>query len=364
MEKRQLVMSGEGTNGERRGGGGASPKNIAPFELKVVRSDGNVQRIKIPCSSFACDQGLPQRVALEMKHLYRTLPIYLFHIFYLFFIVTTIFRNYAYSKHRPGELLWDLGYELLPSPESAPWISEKILLTSIVCGMSIIILTPLLSARPHSMNVGANKVVVEAFTMTSVGHTLRFFTYAVTGLPGPAYHCRPGEPDSVFEGSIFSLSNPDKHNCGDLIFSGHMLFVLMMACTVTHYRKEYFERRWLRVLVVYFMWLIAALQAMFIIMARNHYSVDVVVALYVSPMLWLTMQNVFASQWFQKHCSWYIAWYKYDYDSGSGKCDRVLVMFWSLTQICSKYGIRVSRSQRMRTESDLDFESDPLVENV
>ena len=75
-------------------------------------------------------------------------------------------------------------------------------------------------------------------------------------------------------------------------------------------------------------------------------------------------QNVFASQWFQKHCSWYIAWYKYDYDSGSGKCDRVLVMFWSLTQICSKYGIRVSRSQRMRTESDVDFESDPLVENV
>lgn len=333
------------------------------FEIAVLKRDGDVIRCTIPCSSLLFSEGLSKRFLVELKHLYLGMPILLFHLVYLFFVCTTVYRNYAYSKHRPGELLWDLGFETLPQWASAPYVSEKVLLTSIVTGMSTMIIVPILSSRPHSMNIGANKICLEALTMASIGHTLRFFTFGVTGLPGPAEHCRPGHEDATFEGSIFSLSHPDKHNCGDLIFSGHMLFVITMACGVTQHRVALIGNRMIRFALVTFMWTIVVFQALCIIMAHNHYSVDVVVASYVTPLIWHATQSLYASAFFQKHCHWYFAWYKYDgNDEYFSCCTRLSFLFGIVSKLCSKAGIRVRQAQKPRAGSE--FESDNLLSAV
>lgn len=76
-------------------------------------------------------------------------------------------------------------------------------------------------------------------------------------------------------------------NCGDLIFSGHMLTVLLLSGCLFRYGQPIWRTSTratnaLRALCV----LLCAAQALLILAARHHYTVDVVVALYTVPLLW------------------------------------------------------------------------------
>merc|ERR1719444_502253 len=77
-------------------------------------------------------------------------------------------------------------------------------------------------AHPHLVNLLRRMLCVYA-----IGHVLRGFTYLSTTIPGSADHCLPGAemhpPKSLAE--CFYKVKGFNGNCGDLIFSGHMLFV-------------------------------------------------------------------------------------------------------------------------------------------
>lgn len=123
------------------------------------------------------------------------------------------------------------------------------------------------------------------------GYILRSITFLSTSLPGPAPHCRPeyedySAPETAEEALRIKV---DGHStCGDLIFSGHMLYVIICGLVVAHYTPLLVSKRIARVLSL-FMWMLVAVQGLTIIAMRKHYSVDVVVACYVVPMLWHTV---------------------------------------------------------------------------
>uniref|UniRef100_A0A9I9CGD9 Sphingomyelin synthase-like domain-containing protein n=1 Tax=Cucumis melo TaxID=3656 RepID=A0A9I9CGD9_CUCME len=142
--------------------------------------------------------------------------------------------------HRPGPVLQDVGFYLLPElgPDKA-YLSETL--------FSFIFLSFFLASQ-----------------------ILRILTFYSTQLPGPNYHCR--------EGSKLATLPPPKiprgvlYGCGDLIFSSHMIFTLVFVRSYQIYGTQRFIKQ--------LGWLLAIVQSFLIVASRKHYTVDVVVAWY------------------------------------------------------------------------------------
>jgi len=71
-------------------------------------------------------------------------------------------------------------------------------------------------------------------------------------------------------------------------FSGHMLMTIDYAFTALRYAPTSFMMtpRFVRIVFRPLVWLMVVMQGIGIIMARNHYTMDVVVASYTTPLLW------------------------------------------------------------------------------
>eukprot|EP01062_Namystynia_karyoxenos_P073751 TRINITY_DN70573_c0_g1_i1.p1 TRINITY_DN70573_c0_g1~~TRINITY_DN70573_c0_g1_i1.p1 ORF type:complete len:399 (+),score=127.31 TRINITY_DN70573_c0_g1_i1:76-1197(+) len=122
----------------------------------------------------------------------------------------------------------------------------------------------------------------------AIGHTLRACTYMATSIPGAADHCLIDEKiDPPTLAQCFYKTASTEKNCGDLVFSGHMLICILLVLAVNRYGAAAFElQRTAHRCLVGFLFLAAIAQTYMILGARHHYTVDVVCAWYVTPMLW------------------------------------------------------------------------------
>ena len=89
-----------------------------------------------------------------------------------------------------------------------------------------------------------------------------------------------------------------------------------------HHRHAYFERPFLRIGLTWFLWLTLVVQAICIIMARNHYTVDIIVACYVCPMLYYTLQNIYESPTFKRIYPSYMGNFEYKHESAQHCSER------------------------------------------
>lgn len=119
---------------------------------------------------------------------------------------------------------------------------------------------------------------------------LRILSFTVTQLPAPNYHCREGEdtavlsmPDSWWGHIKIDLGRQATHGCGDLVFSSHTTFVLVGCLTFTEYGET--------IAIKIISWIGVAMMSLCIVASRKHYSVDVVVAWYVVPLVFYAMMR-------------------------------------------------------------------------
>nr|DAD28367.1 TPA_asm: hypothetical protein HUJ06_029835 [Nelumbo nucifera] len=178
--------------------------------------------------------------------------------------------------HRPGPMLQDVGFFLLPElGQDKAYISEVF--------FSFIFLSFFLwSFHPfacHSKKIYTVLIWRRVLAFLVASQILRIITFYSTQLPGPNYHCREGSklarlphPDSVLEVLLINFPHGVIYGCGDLIFSSHMIFTLVFVLTY----QKYGTRRCIKQLA----WLFAVVQSLLIIASRKHYTVDVVVAWY------------------------------------------------------------------------------------
>ncbi|XP_022931857.1 phosphatidylinositol:ceramide inositolphosphotransferase 2-like [Cucurbita pepo subsp. pepo] len=177
--------------------------------------------------------------------------------------------------HRPGPVLQDVGFYLLPElgPDKA-YLSETL--------FSFVFLSFFLWTF-HPFILKTKKIYtvllwcrVLAFLVAS--QILRILTFYSTQLPGPNYHCREGSklatlppPKSILE--VFLIfPRGVLYGCGDLIFSSHMIFTLVFVRSYQIYGTQRFIKQ--------LAWLLAIVQSFLIVASRKHYTVDVVVAWY------------------------------------------------------------------------------------
>jgi hypothetical protein len=209
-----------------------------------------------------------------------------------------VFRNLAFYRFRAGpRLTQDLGFDILPEWRSyltdVPLQSLRIVLFS-ACFMCFV---PRHRSRPAAYIVNIWR---RWGMMIAMGNILRFLTYISTTLPGSASHCLPSNPnlardqpknvhDILFRITVDGVGDGTSgtYNCGDLTFSGHILMTMTYAfCCLRYVPNAYMMTSRVEAFFKRFIWSVVAFQCIFTIMARNHYTMDVVISLYLTPLLW------------------------------------------------------------------------------
>ncbi|KAF7145221.1 hypothetical protein RHSIM_Rhsim04G0163900 [Rhododendron simsii] len=188
--------------------------------------------------------------------------------------------------HRPGPLLQDVGFFLLPVRilflffsffelgQDKAYISETVF-TFVFLSFFLWSFHPFIL---KSKKIYTVLLWCRVLAFLSACQILRIVTFYSTQLPGPNYHCREGSkfatlppPDNILKALII-LPRGILYGCGDLIFSSHMIFSLVFVRT---YQKYGMHR-----LIKQCAWLIVVIQSFLIVAARKHYTVDIVVAWY------------------------------------------------------------------------------------
>lgn len=177
--------------------------------------------------------------------------------------------------HRPGPILQDVGFYLLPElGQDRAYISETVF-TTIFLSFVMWTFHPFIfkTKKIYTVLIWCR---VLAFLVGC--QFLRIITFYSTQLPGPNYHCREGSklatlppPDNILQ-ALLIVPRGVLYGCGDLIFSSHMIFSLVFVRTY----QKYGTRRFIKQCA----WLAVIAQSFLIIASRKHYTVDVVVAWY------------------------------------------------------------------------------------
>lgn len=106
--------------------------------------------------------------------------------------------------------------------------------------------------------------------------TLRIITKTITILPQSNKKCKaPDERNSI-----------DRYitgGCNDSIFSGHMSLMLLMLLFI----NKGIKKLYIKIMMLLF----AIIYSFFIIMLRNHYSVDIVLAWYITISAFIIYEN-------------------------------------------------------------------------
>jgi hypothetical protein len=150
------------------------------------------------------------------------------------------------------------------------------------------------AVRPENTSVRKVAIIWAAVAF------LRSFAFTLTGLPAPCGglgNCPCADPDSI---AMLSRANPLKMaliwalgcgvwlphpQCGDLIVSGHTLFLWLFFRGFQDFVGRTFREPFGRLLLFPVAALTAASMA-FIVIARNHYGVDVYFGWLLTEMLW------------------------------------------------------------------------------
>eukprot|EP00246_Nothoceros_aenigmaticus_P015604 TRINITY_DN6582_c0_g1_i2.p1 TRINITY_DN6582_c0_g1~~TRINITY_DN6582_c0_g1_i2.p1 ORF type:complete len:327 (-),score=31.28 TRINITY_DN6582_c0_g1_i2:413-1393(-) len=198
-----------------------------------------------------------------------------------------VMARVAHYLHRPQPLLHDIGFQLLPELGVERAYLSETLFTAIFFTFLLWSFHPFVF---HSKRFYTVIVWYRTLVVLVVCQLLRVITFLSTQLPGPNYHCREGSPGAMLPppknfGEVININFPRGviFGCGDLIFSSHMIFALVFVRTYQKYGTKS--------LLKFLAWMAAIVLGILIIASRKHYSVDVVVAWYVTMLVFSFMER-------------------------------------------------------------------------
>ncbi len=203
--------------------------------------------------------------------------------------VHSIATKVAYYIHVQREPLYDLGFAVFPALTKKWQIISEIMFFSYFISTLSWMFTPFFytQSRPVYTVVMFSRFL----SVCAAAQCLRCVSFLVTSLPGPNYHCRPTSldykpprnPKEIF----FNLDA--FYGCGDLVFSSHTTFVLLCALTYSRYSDHGI---WWKRLA----WVCVVIFGGMVVAARKHYTLDIIVAWYTVPLLWIAFERYFPDQ--------------------------------------------------------------------
>jgi PAP2 superfamily C-terminal len=163
------------------------------------------------------------------------------------------------------------------------------------------------------VGVHSADIFVKIVNVQCVGHVLRFLNFLSASLPGPAPHCQPGAPLYRTSWTVYEIFTRRSRvhtepNCGDLVFSGHTFqvtsFCVIMLANMPGLLPPRYQATVGRFLSTVLISTVLVIPY-FILAARNHFTVDVVIALYVAPMTWWALEGFYTTATYRSGCSWW-----------------------------------------------------------
>lgn len=153
---------------------------------------------------------------------------------------STVAMNLAFFRYEGGEeRLKDLGFEWIPQlPPRLAFLPDLVQLCMLLFFVHMLALGSVRagSEKPYSVDA-----LMRWSASFCIGHVARATTCVSTTLPGSADHCLGSEWKLRQPQTPFSLI-PNKGwpytNCGDLIFSGHMIMCISNAGSLLSYGRE------------------------------------------------------------------------------------------------------------------------------
>ena len=218
----------------------------------------------------------------------------------MIYLSTMVFRNLAFYRYEARPRLRDLGFDTLPDLENHGfWSAVKdIPMTTSMWMMGLTCIVSVMFGKGNQTPYAVN-MLRRVLAMLAFGHCLRFCTYIGTSMPGTTERCLPGhldemdppQPKTMKEVFFTRIALNPGNNCGDLLFSGHILGVITPVLMVGKYGEKVFierglcSKRFFSVVMIV-LWSLIFMQASLILMMRNHYTADIVVSLYFTPLFW------------------------------------------------------------------------------
>jgi hypothetical protein len=184
-----------------------------------------------------------------------------------------------------------LGFEAL-GPEwssAAGWAFSETITVALFACLGALLALPFLQPAPLFLGASA---LVRVLLVVSTCQMLRSISFLVTHLPGPSPHCRLGgvgegklpAPRELWRWLVLAdVKRQATRGCGDLVFSAHITWGTVISLAVHRYGASAQATALCALLV--------GLQSWGILGARKHYSLDIVVALYVSVLVWMVAET-------------------------------------------------------------------------
>ncbi|XP_055304599.1 phosphatidylcholine:ceramide cholinephosphotransferase 1-like isoform X2 [Sitodiplosis mosellana] len=168
-------------------------------------------------------------------------------------------------------------------------------------------------------------VMRRVFLIMSILYFLRSITMYVTVLPvsSTIYYCSPksnGTSIVIVAKRVFQLmsglglSINGKHTyCGDYIYSGHTVMLVLGYLVISEYLpRRISSLQWVS-------WTMAAVGVFMVLLAHGHYTIDVLIAYYITTRLFWTYHTLTNNAFLIKHAGannylareWWFKWSRY-----------------------------------------------------
>lgn len=179
-----------------------------------------------------------------------------------------VFNQFANINRPPPPVYPDVIFEI------TPYISKCQIILNILVGLAILaeVVLIILIARKKSLIIFRRILII--YSINTIFRGLLSF---LTTFPDPYHKCEKDYnlkfswSPMVFLKAIFNY-----HSCGSLLYSDSSTLLIIIAFVHTHYFNNW---------IGYIFWIVVFTGAALALLARLHYTVDVIIALYVVPII-------------------------------------------------------------------------------
>jgi len=186
----------------------------------------------------------------------------------------------------------DLGFDFLPSLYDKDSIGNNLLVITGIFTLCRCIL--------HRKGLTMMRRFSFLWMILIIG---RCTTLVATSYPDPSRSCRSYKaPSTMTSFLIESVYRPEFLTCGDLMYSGHTVYFTLMGLLWSYYSIYNFEK---------LVWIPIGLSLLILVATRVHYLNDVIIAFYLTNLVWYLYHVVATEPSLRKH-SKLISWLERD----------------------------------------------------
>eukprot|EP01103_Thecamoeba_quadrilineata_P018735 TRINITY_DN7319_c0_g1_i1.p1 TRINITY_DN7319_c0_g1~~TRINITY_DN7319_c0_g1_i1.p1 ORF type:complete len:294 (+),score=24.12 TRINITY_DN7319_c0_g1_i1:125-1006(+) len=186
----------------------------------------------------------------------------------------------------------DFGFDILPSFVESDTASNKLL--------AITGLLTFLRCLFHPKGILMFRRFAFLWTILIIG---RCTTLISTSYPDPSRSCRTYKsPDTLMAFVVETVYRPEFITCGDLMYSGHTVYFTLLGLSWSHYAIYSFEK---------LVWIPLGLSILGLVATRVHYLNDVLIAFYLTILVWYLYHTVASEPSLRKRYS-LISWLERD----------------------------------------------------